>query len=188
MDKNMNLILASKSPRREQILKEMGFEFKIIPSTFDECLSSDKFSYAVIENLAVSKAKSVLEMNNGDIFVLGADTVVVCDEKILGKPKDKLDAIRMLKMLSGKTHFVVTSVALVSKEFCQVESETTYVTFNSLTNEQIEFYIDNYFPYDKAGSYGIQELPEGFVKSLDGERDNVIGLPSKLVYRLLKLF
>ena len=118
---------------------------------------------------------------------MGADTIVVIDNKILGKPANYEEAFEMLKMLSGKTHFVVTSVAVVNSKSLEylVKSDTTYVTFESLSDDKIKFYIDNYKPFDKAGSYGIQELPEGYLKSVDGQIDNVIGLPSKVVEELL---
>ena len=122
-----------------------------------------------------------------DYQVIGADTIVVVDNKILGKPHDYAQAQEMLKSLSGRTHFVVTSVAVFNTldMSYKVKSTTTYVTFNALTDNQINFYIDNFKPYDKAGSYGIQELPEGYIKEVNGSLDNVIGLPSETLIELL---
>ena len=123
-------------------------------------------------------------------LVIGADTIVVIDNKILGKPKDYQNAYDDLKMLSDRTHFVVTAVAVVSSKDLksEVETDTTYVTFEKLTDEQIKYYLDNFKPFDKAGSYGIQELPDWYVKSVYGDIDNVIGLPSNVVLKLLDKF
>ena len=184
------IILGSSSPRRASILKTMKLDFDVIPSEYDEPHTQTVFSYEFVESLAYNKALDVaqkLNVKGIDIPVLGADTIVVLDNKILGKPKDYQDAFVTLKMLSGKTHFVVTSVAVVNSKTLEykIKSDTTYVTFENLTEKQIKFYLDNFKPFDKAGSYGIQELPDGYVKSVDGQIDNVIGLPSKIVEELL---
>lgn len=183
------IILGSSSPRRADILKKLKLDFEIIPSSYVEPHDKTDFSYAYVENLAYNKALYVArEHQNENYLIIGADTIVVIDNKILGKPSDYSEAKQMLQNLSDKTHFVVTSVAVInSKDLAyNVKSTTTYVTFNKLTNEQIEYYIENYKPFDKAGSYGIQELPEGFVKEVNGELDNVIGLPSKTVLELIQ--
>lgn len=184
------IILGSSSPRRAGILKEMKLDFDVIPSDYEEPHTQTVFSYEFVENLAYNKALDVAKkLNSQDqkFLVLGADTIVVLDNQILGKPKDYQDAYNTLKMLSGKTHFVVTSVSVVNPVNLEykIKSDTTYVTFENLSDEQITFYLDNYKPFDKAGSYGIQELPQGYVKSVDGQIDNVIGLPSKIVEELL---
>lgn len=184
------IILASSSPRRASILKTMKLDFDVIPSEYDEPHTQTVFSCEFAEKLAYNKALDVaqkLHSQNKKFLVLGADTIVVIDNKILGKPKDYQDAFATLKMLSGKTHFVVTSVAIINSENTEyvVKLDKTFVTFENLTDEQIKFYLDNFKPFDKAGSYGIQELPDGYVKSVDGQIDNVIGLPSKLVSELL---
>ncbi len=184
------IILASSSPRRTSILKTMKLDFDVIPSEYEEPHNQTVFSYDFVENLAYNKALDVAKKINKhkiEALILGADTIVVIDNKILGKPANYEEAFEMLKMLSGKTHFVVTSVAVVNSKSLEylVKSDTTYVTFESLSDDKIKFYIDNYKPFDKAGSYGIQELPEGYLKSVDGQIDNVIGLPSKVVEELL---
>lgn len=184
------IILASSSPRRSGILKEMKLDFDIIPSEYDEPHNQTAFSYEFVESLAYNKALDVAQkLHNKGInkLVLGADTIVVIDNKILGKPKDYDDAVSMLSELSGRTHFVVTAVAVVNSENMEykIKSDTTNVTFENLNNEQIKFYIEQYNPLDKAGSYGIQELPDGYIKAVDGELDNVIGLPSKVVTELI---
>ena len=154
------IILGSSSPRRADILKKLKLDFEIIPSSYVEPHDQTDFSYAYVENLAYNKALYVAkELHPEKHLVLGADTIVVIDNKILGKPK------------SGKTHFVVTATSIIDSETMtsKTKSTTTYVTFNNLTKEQIDYYISNFKPFDKAGSYGIQELPEGFVKSVEGE-------------------
>ena len=182
------IILGSSSPRRADILKKLQLDFEIIPSSYVEPHDQTDFSYAFVEQLAYNKALNVAQqLHNEKCKVIGADTIVVIDNKILGKPVDKNDAVKMLQMLSGKTHFVVTAVAVVESQTLtsKVESTTTYVTFENLTDEQIEYYIENFKPFDKAGSYGIQELPDEYIKNVEGELDNVIGLPSKTLLKLL---
>ena len=184
------IILASSSPRRAKILKEMNINFEVLPSSYVEQHDKTDFSYEFVEELAYNKALYVakeLNQENKYSLVLGADTIVVIDDKILGKPTDKKEAYYMLEKLSNRTHFVVTAVAVVNSKTMEfkVESATTYVTFEDLTSEQIHYYIENFKPYDKAGAYGIQELPQGYIKEVNGEIDNVIGLPSKTVKKLL---
>lgn len=184
------IILGSSSPRRVDILKKLKLDFVIIPSSYVEPHDQTDFSYAYVENLAYNKALCVAKETSEKALVIGADTIVVIDNNILGKPKDKDEAYKMLKMLSGKTHFVVTAVAVIDSETLKskIESTTTYVTFENLTDEQINFYIENFKPFDKAGSYGIQELPDGYIKTVNGELDNVIGLPSKTLLKLMSEF
>lgn len=180
------IILSSSSPRRANILKKLNLDFEIIPSDYEEPHGQADFSYAYVENLAYNKALCTAKKLDEGI-VIGADTIVVLDNKILGKPDDIADAKNTLHELSGKTHFVVTAVSVINSKTMKsiTKTETTYVTFEKLTDEQIDFYVDNYKPLDKAGSYGIQELPKGFVKSVEGDMDNVIGLPSKLLIKML---
>lgn len=184
------LILASSSPRRREILEKMGLEFKIIPSDYEEFLDSSEFSYKKIETLAYKKAKVVADDLQEPALIIGADTVVVLNEEILGKPKDEIDAMEMLKQLSGKKHFVVTSICVIdSKTFeNKTFSTTSYVEFNTLTDRLIEDYVETYKPMDKAGSYGIQELPDGFVSNIEGSFENIIGLCPLAVERVLNEF
>ena len=182
------IILGSSSPRRADILKKHKLDFRIIPSSYAEVHDKTDFSYDFAQNLAYNKALSVAkELHPEDCLVIGADTIVVINNKILGKPQDYDEAKQMLENLSGKTHFVVTGVAVINSKTMKssVKSVTTYVTFEKLTPEQIDFYIKTYKPYDKAGAYGIQELPEGYVKEVDGDLENVIGLPAKTVIEML---
>ncbi len=181
------IILGSSSPRRADILKKLKLDFEIIPSSYVEPHDQTDFSYAYVENLAYNKALDVAQKTTEQAQVIGADTIVVIENKILGKPKNKEEAFSMLKMLSGKTHFVVTSVAIINTPSMkyQIKSTTTNVTFEELTDEQINYYIENFKPFDKAGSYGIQELPQGYIKEFKGSLDNVIGLPSDTLLEML---
>jgi septum formation protein len=182
------IILGSTSPRRADILNLLKLDFEIIPSFYVEPHSKTDFSYDFVEGLAYNKALDVAKRIDYPAQVIGADTIVVIDNKILGKPKDVAQAYEMLNMLSGRTHFVVTSIAIIDTPSFKsnIQSTTTYVTFKKLSKEQIQFYIENFKPFDKAGSYGIQELPDGFVEKIDGSLDNVIGLPSETLLKMLK--
>lgn len=182
------IVLASSSPRRAAILKD--YKLDIIPSPYIEKHTKADFSYDYVENLAYNKALAVLPLLDEHSIVVGADTVVVLDKEILEKPKDRNDAFNMLRKLSGRTHSVVTAIAMIDSEskLTKINSTTSNVTFNDLLDEQIWFYIDNFKPLDKAGSYGIQELPDGFLKQLDGDLENVIGISSRSFENLLKEF
>jgi len=181
------IILASSSPRRRFLLEKAGYTFEIIPSPYEEDHTVTDFSYEFIEGLAEGKAKAVVPLINESALIIGADTVVVLDNKILGKPKDKEDAFYMLRSLAGKTHIVVTGIAVVNSKTGTVKksASTSHVTFENLTDEQINYYIKNFKPLDKAGSYGIQEMPEGYIKSYTGNLDNIIGLDIQMVTDLL---
>lgn len=173
-------ILASSSPRRAEILKDK-YVFEIIPSPYEEVHTTTVFSYAYVENLAYNKAKAVVPLVKEESMVIGADTVVVLDGKILEKPHDSEDAKGMLLKLSNREHQVVTSIALINSKTGEsvIKSTTSHVVFNYLTEEMIDYYVDNFKPLDKAGAYGIQELPEGYVKSYSGSLENIIGICPK---------
>lgn len=177
------IILASSSPRRRDILNKMGLEFEIIPSDYEEFLESADFSYEKIEDLAYNKAKAVLNLINDSCLILSADTVVVLEGKILGKPRNEVEAFEMIKSLSGKKHSVVTSICIINSIDAshKILSTTSSVEFEQLTEEQIQDYIKEFKPLDKAGSYGIQELPKGFIKNVEGSFENIIGLCSETV-------
>lgn len=183
------IILASSSPRRADILKKHNIEFKIIPSPYVEDHSTTDFSYDFIENLAYNKAKAVVSLVNEQSLIVGADTIVVLDGKILGKPNGYDGAFEMLKNLSGKTHHVVTAIAIINSTTgdYKIKSTTSEVTFENLTDEQIKYYIDNFKPFDKAGSYGIQEMPKGYIKSYTGDLENIIGISSKTLFEMISL-
>lgn len=181
------IILASSSPRRADILKKHNIEFKIIPSPYVEDHSTTDFSYDFIENLAYNKAKAVVPLVNEQSLIVGADTIVVLDGKILGKPNGYDGAFEMLKNLSGKTHHVVTAIVVMDSDTqnYKKQSTTSEVTFENLTDEQIKYYIDNFKPFDKAGSYGIQEMPKGYIKSYTGDLENIIGISSKTLLEMI---
>ena len=181
------IILASSSPRRADILKKHNIEFKIIPSPYVEDHSRTDFSYDFIENLAYNKAKAVVPLVKEPSTIIAADTIVVLDGKILGKPDGYDGAFEMLKSLSGKTHHVVSAIVVMDSDTqnYKKQSTTSEVTFENLTDEQIKYYIDNFKPFDKAGSYGIQEMPKGYIKSYTGDLENIIGISSKTLLEMI---
>ena len=183
----MRLILASNSPRRKKILEDLGLKFEVIPSNYDEKLPDDIFSYEKIEDLATKKCLDVSNRSDKDSIVIAADTVVVLHNKILGKPHSKEEAFEMLKSLSGETHFVVTSVCGINTKTnrAAVLSTTSYVRFNELSDSMILYYIDTYNPLDKAGSYGIQELPPNFIDKYEGSFENIVGLAPESVMSVI---
>lgn len=184
----VNIILASNSPRRKQILENMGLDFKIVPSNYDEKLDSDDFSYDKIEDLATQKCLDVVRRSDKNSLVIAADTVVVLHNKILGKPHTKENAFNMLSSLSGQTHSVVTSICAINTKTNRAVtlSTTSYVRFNDLSDDMINYYVDNFNPLDKAGSYGIQELPEGYLDKYEGSFENIVGLSPEAVKTVLE--
>jgi len=182
------IILASGSPRRKELLKRAGLMFEVHPSGYEETLDSNEFSYEKIENLAFNKAKYVSDEIPDDAVIIGADTVVVLDGRILTKPHDRKDAFVMLKSLSGVKHEVVTGICVIDKytNETKINHVTTSVQFADLTDEQINYYIDNFKPFDKAGAYGIQEMPSEYIHKVEGSFENVIGLCTKTVLEMLK--
>ncbi len=183
------IILASQSPRRRELLKKLNIDFSAVSPDYDEKIDTDIFSEKLIENIAEQKALSILNSVSRCI-VISADTVVVCQNKILGKPKNETQAVQMLEFLSGKTHKVVTSVNIIDSETKKslTRSVTSYVTFNNLEKSTIENYVKTRKPLDKAGSYGIQELDETFIKEVKGSFDNIVGLPTETVKEMLSEF
>ncbi len=181
-------ILASSSPRRRDLLKKAGYEFEIIKPDYDENILNKAFSYDLIENIAENKALSVKKTVSYPAVIISADTVVINNDIVMGKPKDFDDAMRMLTNLKGKTHKVVTAVCVIDTQSNKklVKSETSEVTFNDVPLDEIKEYIYNFRPYDKAGSYGIQELPEKFIKDITGDYENIVGLPVKMLSGMLE--
>jgi septum formation protein len=173
-----NIILASGSPRRKQLLKQIGVNFTTEISGVDETIDLDLSPERVAKYFALEKAKKV-SLNFPKKLVIGADTLVEYDGKILGKPKDEKESFKMLRMLSGKTHKVITGVSLQYKDekVNKTFHETTKVTFNDLSDKYILHYIKTYSPFDKAGSYGIQDWFAVCVRKIDGCFYNVMGLP-----------
>jgi septum formation protein len=175
------LILASKSPRRREILERAGIPFLVSAADIPEQVEPGETPREYVARLAREKANAVA----GDL-VLGADTVVVLDEHILEKPKDHSDAVRMLRLLSGREHSVLTAIHLRHGETFQSEIQETRVHFLPLTEEEIEEYAASGEPMDKAGGYAIQGLASKFIDRIEGDYFNVVGLPVSLLYRILK--
>ena len=183
------LILASQSPRRAEILTTVGWEFEAIAANIDETRFPTEDALTYVTRLAQTKAETVAKQTALGGLVLGADTVVVIDEEILGQPQDDADARRMLSLLSGKWHQVVTGVALVRKgdvSQIRVDQETTRVLFAELSREQIDWYISTGEPQGKAGAYAIQGKGALLIKEIQGDYFNVVGLPVRLVYELMR--
>ena len=172
------IILASESPRRQVLLHQIGMDFTAIISGIDEDISIDLPPNQLAEHFAREKAHAVA-LNYPNQLVIGADTIVVFDGQIFGKPKDHEESFNMLSTLSGNTHQVITGVTLklLDMNIDETFHEETNVTFNTLSDRDINYYIDTYNPFDKAGSYGIQDWFAVFVKHIDGCFYNVMGLP-----------
>ncbi|MEM6737128.1 MAG: Maf family nucleotide pyrophosphatase [Bacteroidota bacterium] len=180
------LILASGSPRRKQLLQDAGFDFEVKTVPFEEVFPEDMESERVAEFLAIGK-NDAYRKTLGNELVLTADTIVVFNDQILGKPKNEQEAINTLKLLSGEIHEVITGVCISLLETQHSFSCKTQVKFKSLLDEEIEFYIQNYRPMDKAGSYAIQEwIGLIGIEWINGSYYNVVGLPVHEVYQLLK--
>ncbi len=180
----MRLVLASASPRRAELLRAAGIAFDVLTADVDETRRDGEAADAYVARLAEAKARAVIDRAAGRP-VLGADTVVVCGDDILGKPADAADAKRMLRMLSGRAHVVLTGVCLAFGAL-QTEIASTTVHFAPLTDGDIDWYVASGEPSDKAGAYAIQGLASRFVTTISGPYTNVVGLPVGLVYDLCK--
>ena len=204
------LVLASASPRRQELLRNAGIKFIVHPTNIPEVPQPGESGRDCAERLARQKARAAFHDRPGD-FVLGADTVVIVDGEILGKPRDETDAMRMLRLLSGRTHEVTTGVCLIGPplktentklrtgsrdtrsedirsediSFEETRSETTLVTMATLTDQDIRRYIASGEPMDKAGAYAIQGIASRWIPRIDGDYFNVVGLPVRLVYGML---
>ena len=187
--KNTRIILGSKSPRRQDLLEKLGITFSIASKEVDEVYPEELNKEEIAIYLAVLKADAFLEELSDDTIVITADTIVCQDEKVLGKPINREDAIKTIKLLSGRSHEVITGVCLLSKTKKHSFFVNTRVFFSKLTDDEIEYYVDQYKPYDKAGAYGIQEWI-GYVgiDHIEGSFYNVVGLPVKAVYDALLSF
>lgn len=181
----MKYILASASPRRKELLSLFTEDFEVVPSNIPEIVQNDLVVEKHSEYLAKLKADDIAK-HYSDFIVIGADTSVIYNNLILGKPKDRNDAKQMLKMLSGNVHKVITGCAVVKNGVCESFSVTTEVEFFELTDKEIDDYLDTSEPYDKAGSYGIQGLGGLFVKEIKGDYFNVVGLPIAHLKRFLE--
>lgn len=188
--KKYNIVLASKSPRRQELLRGMGLPFSVLTKDVDESFLSEMPVFDVAPFLSYKKAKSFDDSELPENYmVITADTVVIVGDVILGKPKDFDDACNILRLLSGKKHSVVTGVTVRTKEKTKTFSATSKVSFEVLDNEEIEYYVNNYKPFDKAGAYGVQEwIGYVGVNSVEGSYFNVMGLPTQKLYQILKHF
>ena len=189
------IILASQSPRRRELLTQIGLEYEVCPSSVEEAVTESN-PVEIVKSLSLQKAMDVAEKKKAEyseesLLVIGADTIVVYDNKILGKPKNEEDAISMLSMLQGKTHSVYTGVALILVEAGRVEvksfAEETKVTMYPMTQEEILWYVGTNEPMDKAGSYGIQGYCARFIEKIQGDYNNVVGLPVAKIYQEIKV-
>jgi len=187
--KDYQLILASQSPRRHQMLKELGLSFELKTKDVEEVYPNGLTPEEIPVYLAELKGKAFKEDVVSNELVITADTIVCIDDWILGKPKDRNDAVKMLRALSGRAHQVISGVCLMSKEKKVSFATTTNVHFKILSEEEINYYIDNYKPFDKAGAYGIQEWI-GFIgiDGIEGSYFNVVGLPIQRLYQELSEF
>ena len=186
----MKVILASKSPRRAALLDLIKIDFEVMISDYEEKLEIKSDIEEFSKKLAFGKALSVFDNTQGDRVIIGADTIVVKDEKIYGKPKDRKDAIKMLKELRNDYHTVYTSLAILIEDKGQYkeyqEISKTLIKVGNITDEEILEYIDEEEPYDKAGAYAIQSSFCKFIEKIDGNYMSVIGLPVDKVYKILK--
>lgn len=173
------LYLASSSPRRRELLTQIGLPFHIVPASIDETPEAGELAYAYVERLARSKALAGLNFlaQRADVCVLGADTAVVLDGRILGKPVDRDDALAMLQALSSREHEVLTAVAVADRDRCEARVVSSRVTFRAVSAEEAERYWETGEPQDKAGGYAIQGLAAVFVSRVEGSYSAVVGLP-----------
>ena len=180
------IILASGSPRRKQLLEWAEIDFEVRVSDSDESFPAGLSFKDTAIHIARNKALAVMPLNKEQLTVLAADTIVVCDNRIIGKPNDREDALQILARLSGNTHQVITGVAIIAASREILFADVTTVEFHPLTLEQIAFYVDKYKPYDKAGAYAIQEwIGVVGIKGVQGDFYNVMGLPVSLVLQQL---
>lgn len=187
----MDIVLASASPRRSELLKQIGLEFRVCVSNEEEVIHHTEPS-EVVKELSAQKAAAVYELLQGRQeacdLIIGADTVVACDGKILGKPETKEDAVGMLRLLQGRSHEVYTGVCLIHGRTGERKSffEETKVVFCSMTEEEITEYVNTKDCMDKAGSYGIQGFCARYIKGIEGDYNNVVGLPVCRLYQEIK--
>ncbi len=183
------IILASASPRRRELLEQGGIPFIVIPSQAEEKITTEQPGQAV-EELSYLKCSDIYEKSLGDVLVIGADTVVASEGKILGKPSSQKDAVKMLQSLQGREHEVYTGVTIMAREGNENRKKTfhekTKVVFYPMSDEEIRSYVNTGEPMDKAGAYGIQGKSAVFIKEISGDYNNVVGLPLARLYQELK--
>jgi septum formation protein len=182
---NEKLVLASRSPRRAEILNAVGWPYEMVPANIDESRFEFEAAVVYVRRLAQTKAETVAK-NLPSSLVLGADTVVLVDDEVLGQPSDSEDARRMLKLLSGRWHEVLTAVALLraGENRSVVDHEKTRVRFAEMSGDEIDWYVKTGEPMDKAGAYAVQGSGALFIEEIQGDYFNIVGLPVRLVYEL----
>lgn len=191
MNSKINFFLASSSPRRKEILKALGYHFKIIKNTFEEDNSKYKDPVKLVLHNAKQKALDIKKQVKTNKPVIGFDTIVVIGKQIIGKPKNKKDAYRILKKLSNSKHYVITGFCIINNKKIILDYEKTKIIFNKLSDNQIKNYINSENVLDKAGAYAIQSSAYSFVKKIEGDYYNVVGLPifklSKYLNKIIKI-
>jgi len=181
------IVLASKSPRRKALLEKAGIKFKVVESKVEEHFDLKLKPYELAEKLSLEKAKAVYEKHRNST-IISADTLVMCEGKILGKPIDKKDAKKMLQFLSGKIHSIITGFTIIDGNKTITRSEETKIYMRKISNQEIDSYVKTNEPFDKAGAYAIQEEAQKFIEKIEGDFDNAVGLPiNSLVLELKKL-
>ena len=188
----MKIILASQSPIRKELLKQMGYEFQVLVSNADEILEEGLSLEEQSKQLAYIKAKTVFDETSGDRLIIGADTMIIKDGLLYGKPKDKEDAIKMLKMLKNTDHKAITSICVLVQKNCEykeyLDYDITKVFFKDMTDEEIEYWIKVGNPFNKAGAYALQSPFCAFVEKVEGNFTTVQGLPTHKLYDIMKQY
>lgn len=181
------IILASQSPRRKALLEQIGLVFEIVVSDYEEKPDHSLPPHKIVQQLSLGKAKSVAQ-HHKEAIIIGADTIVTFDGKVIGKPKDKADAIKTLRLLSNNTHVIITGLSIIDATSgkCITKSVKTSVKMKKLTEHEIQRYTETKEPLDKAGSYGIQEKGAVLIERISGDYSNVVGLPIPALVRSLK--
>ncbi|HNY14214.1 MAG TPA: Maf family nucleotide pyrophosphatase [Bacteroidales bacterium] len=183
------IILASRSPRRQQLLQELGIKFEVVVRDYDESYPEELKGKEIAEYLSGEKARHYLAEIKDNEIIITADTIVWCNDKVLGKPADAEEAKNMIRELSGNVHDVITGVTLLSNKKEKTFTDLTRVTFEEMSREEISYYVENFKPFDKAGAYGIQEwIGITACSRIEGSYFNVVGLPVQKLYKELKEF
>ena len=184
----MKILLASNSPRRRELLTNLGYDFEVVSIDCDEVYPENIAVENIAEFLSNLKSNSFRNLENDEVLIT-ADTIVAIENEVLGKPKDEVHAQEMLRKLSGKTHQVFTGITIRNKEKSISKTDIAHVEIDELSDDEINFYIKNYKPFDKAGSYGVQEwFGMAKIKKIEGSFYTIMGLPTHLVYSILKDF
>ena len=184
----MSIILASKSPRRRELLSLLGIDFTVMTEDIDETINQSVPVEEEIKRLSYEKAKAVKDAVSDESIIIAADTVVVLGNQVFGKPKDDYQAKEMLSTLSGKTHKVITGVTVMKKNKSDTRAAVTEVTFRNLSDKEIQEYINTGDPFDKAGAYALQGISTIFVSGISGDHFNVYGLPVSMLASMLRDF